>query len=407
MRACHRFCNRQKRSARRSLPRGRRGQFFSFFPSSPSEREKKKKIAGGCAKGEGPWRRARWRGVPALVPQRGLWSQVLRPEQKTTEVMKPTAAKQLKTAAERKTTGGKKKMHISDLLKPFDEHLEACGSAKLTRESYNRSARKFIQFLELSDRKSEAEEITTQDIKDFLCHCEEVGEKRSSVILRLNILKKFFGWLRQERMIAQDPAASIPVPREEKNPPRYASPQQIESLLNQPNTNTPTGLRDRALMVVLYSAGLRISEAQDLEIRDVNFEEGFIHVRNGKGGRARTVPMGATASQWLSRYMLEGRKKLLSCSCAQLIFLNQSGERFSRQHAAAAVRAYARSAGLPSFITPHLLRHACAGHMLAGGAGLVYIQEQLGHARMESTRIYLAVRSEDLKSVHSACHPRA
>ncbi len=297
-------------------------------------------------------------------------------------------------------------MHISDLLKPFDEYLAACGSARLTRESYNRSTRKFIQYLELSDRKCEAEEIATQDIKDFLCNCEEIGEKRSSVILRLNILKKFFGWLMQERMIARDPTASIPVPKEEKNPPRYASPQQIESLLKQPDTGTPEGLRDRALMEVLYSAALRISEALDLEIQDVNFKEGFIHVRNGKGGKPRTVPIGSNALTWLARYLEEGRRKLLSCSCTQLIFLNQSGERLSRQQAAAAVRTYARSAGLPAFITPHLLRHACATHMLEGGAKLPYIQEQLGHAVLESTRIYLAVRSEELKHVHAASHPR-
>jgi len=251
------------------------------------------------------------------------------------------------------------------------------------------------------------EQIQKQHLVEFLSNCEQQQEKRSSIILRLLIFKKFFGWLKDEKMITEDPAATIPVPKEEKKPPRYASVAHIESLLNAPDIGTPQGLRDRALLEVIYSAGLRISEALDLEIRDVNSEEGFIHVRNGKGGKARTVPVGATALQWLSRYIAEGRKKLLSCSCTQLIFLNQSGERLSRQQAAAAVRAYARSADLPSFVTPHLLRHCCASHMLQEGAGLVYIQEQLGHSCMESTRIYLAVRSDELKTVHSACHPRA
>jgi integrase/recombinase XerD len=298
-------------------------------------------------------------------------------------------------------------MQITETLSRFDEHLKACGFAQLSRASYARSMKKLCHYLEYSNNPMEVDQIRRDHLLEFLSNCEQQQEeKRSSIILRLLICKKFFGWLRQERMIAEDPAVTIPVPKEEKKAPRYASPQQIESLLNQPDITAPQGLRDRALLEVIYSSGLRISEALDLEIRDMNFEEGFIHVRNGKGGKARTVPVGATAKQWLSRYMVEGRKRLLSCSCTQIIFLNQSGERLSRQQAAAAVRAYARSAGLPAYVTPHLLRHCCASHMLQNGAGLPYIQEQLGHSCLESTQIYLAVRFDELKNVHSATHPR-
>lgn len=298
-------------------------------------------------------------------------------------------------------------MQISEILNGFESYLQSCGFASNSRASYARTLKKFCSYLEYSNAPIVIEQMQQKHLVEFLSNCEENQEKRSSIILRLLILKKFFGWLRAERMIAEDPAAAIPVPKEEKKAPRYVSVAQIESLLSRPNIETAQGLRDRALLEVIYSSGLRISEALDLEIRDVSFEEGFVHVRNGKGGKARTVPVGATALQWLTKYLEEGRRKLLSCSCSQLIFLNQSGERFSRQAAAAAVRAYARSAGLPAWISPHSLRHACASHMLQKGAGLVYIQEQLGHAVMESTRIYLAVRSEELKNVHSLCHPRA
>lgn len=298
-------------------------------------------------------------------------------------------------------------MQIGEILNGFENYLQTSGFAANSRSSYARTLKKFCHYLEYSNGPLNLVEIEKKHLIEFLSNCEENQEKRSSIILRLLILKKFFGWLKEERMIAEDPAGPIPVPKEEKKAPRYLSAKQIELLLNQPDIETPIGLRDRALLEVIYSAGLRISEALDLEIRDINMEEGFIHVRNGKGGKARTVPVGAPALTWLSRYMLEGRRKLLSCSCSQIIFLNQSGERLSRQQAAAAVRAYAASAGLPAWITPHLLRHSCATHMLEGGAKLCYIQEQLGHSCMESTRIYLAVRSEELKSVHSACHPRA
>ena len=298
-------------------------------------------------------------------------------------------------------------MQITDTLNRFDEYLKACGFAQLSRQSYARSMKKLCHFLEYSNSPMEIDQIRQDHLLEFLSNCEQQEEeKRSSIILRLLICKKFFCWLKDEKMIAEDPAVTIPVPKEEKQAPRWLSVTQIESLLNQPDVSTAQGLRDRALLEVIYSAGLRISEALDLEIRDVNFEEGFIHVRNGKGGKARTVPVGATALQWMTRYLLEGRKKLLSCSCSEVIFLNQSGERFSRQQAAAAVRAYVAAVGLPAWVTPHLLRHCCASHMLQNGAGLPYIQEQLGHACMESTRIYLAVRYDELKSVHSACHPR-
>jgi integrase/recombinase XerD len=296
-------------------------------------------------------------------------------------------------------------MHLTDCFTPFDRYLSSCGCAKNTRESYQRTLRKFEKFLELSDRSSEAEQLKKEDVSSFLAGCEEAGEKRSSVILRLVICKKFFGWLRAEKQIAEDPAAGIPIPKERKRIPRYLSPAQVESLLNQPEIGMPCGLRDRALLELLYSAGLRISEALAVEIGDINYEQGFIYVRNGKGGKPRSVPVGVTALQWLQRYIVEGRKKL-EFDCSSLVFLSRSGQQLSRQSAAAAIRSYAAAAGLPEWVCAHALRHACATHMLEGGAKLPYIQEHLGHALLESTRIYLAVRSEELKIVHSNSHPR-
>ena len=145
-------------------------------------------------------------------------------------------------------------MRLTDCFKPFDLYLQICGFAKLSRESYNRSLRRFIKYLELSDRKAESEEIRKEDVSGFLAGCKEIREKRSSIILRLLILKKFFGWLKQERIIAVDPTAAIPVPKQEKNIPRFVSVKQIESLLNQPDTKSPDGLRDRALLEVVRQA---------------------------------------------------------------------------------------------------------------------------------------------------------
>jgi integrase/recombinase XerD len=220
-------------------------------------------------------------------------------------------------------------------------------------------------------------------------------------------LIKFFRWLKESREIAADPSERIPIPKEEIRVPRYISPEQIDALLAQPDVTTPWGLRDRAILELLYSSALRISEALAVEIRDINFEQGFIYVRKGKGGKSRNVPLGAPASQWLARYITEARRKLLGCSCTDLLFLNRSGERLSRQAFGKAIAEYVGAAGLPAGLSSHCLRHAAASHMLHGGADLIYIQQLLGHQRPESTQIYTLVRSQDLKSVHASCHPRA
>jgi len=296
-------------------------------------------------------------------------------------------------------------MRLNDYFARFQLFLQVSGLAKSSRENYARTLIRLQQYLEFSDRSSEVNQIGRDDLMGFLAACEESGEKRSTVLLRLLTLKKFFGWLKGEREITENPTERVPIPKEMKRIPRYISPQQIEALLEQPDLTTPWGLRDRALMELLYSAGLRISEALDLQLGDIDYEQGFVFIRCGKGGTPRSVPVGTEALQWLTRYTVEGRKKM-EADCSAIIFLSRNGERLSRQSAATAVRGYAASAGLPTWITPHGLRHAAATHMLEGGARLVYIQELLGHKRINSTQIYLSVRSENLKEVHGACHPR-
>ena len=298
-------------------------------------------------------------------------------------------------------------MQITDYLNRFEIYLQASGFAINTRQNYARTLRKFCYYLEYSNSPGEIAEIRKDHLIEFLANCEENGEKNNTVALRALTLIKFFRWLKESREITTDPSERIPIPKETQRVPRYISPQQIAALLAQPDVKTPWGLRDRALMQLIYSAGLRISEALDLQLPDVNFEESLTYIRNGKGGKSRTVPLGANASHWLQLYLTEARKRLLRCRCSELVFVSRLGERISRQRAAKAVAEYAKAAKLPVWLTPHSLRHACATHMLHGGADLIYIQELLGHERIESTQIYTLVRSTDLKSVHETCHPGA
>ncbi len=298
-------------------------------------------------------------------------------------------------------------MHITEYLNRFETYLQACGFSLNTRQAYARNTRKLCDYLEHSNGPTEISEIRKEHLVEFLANCEQNGEKNNTVAVRALTLIKFFRWLKESRQIASDPSERIPIPKEQTRIPRYISPEQIDALLAQPDLTVPWGLRDRALMQVLYSAGLRISEALDLELQDLNFEEGFIYVRKGKGGKSRNVPLGATAAQWLQRYIAEARRKLLRCSCTDLVFLSRSGERLCRQSAGKAIAEYVRSADLPAWISCHCFRHAAATHMLQGGAALTYIQQFLGHARPASTQIYTLVRAQDLKAVHASCHPRA
>lgn len=297
-------------------------------------------------------------------------------------------------------------MRINEYLNDFETYLKACGFAESTKQSYSRTMKKFCEYLEYGNGPAELTEIRKNHVIGFLGNCEENGEKSNTVAVRALTLIKFFRHLKEEGAIAADPTERIPIPKETQRVPCYVSPAQIEALLDQPDTTTPWGLRDRALLELIYSSGLRISEALDLELQDMSGEEGFIYVRKGKGGKSRAVPMGETAAQWLSRYIQEGRRKLLSCSCSEIVFVSREGQRLSRQSAGKAIGHYVKSAGLPMWLSSHSLRHACATHMLQGGAGLAYLQEMLGHARSESTRIYTLVRSEALKQVHANSHPR-
>jgi integrase/recombinase XerD len=297
-------------------------------------------------------------------------------------------------------------MNINEKLSGFEVYLKACGFSESTRQSYTRTMRKFCDYLQLANVPVELREIRKEHIIGFLACCQESGEKSNTAAVRALTLIKFFRQLKEEGAIAADPTERIPIPKETQRVPRYVCPAQIDALLNEPDITTPWGLRDRALLEVIYSAGLRISEALDLELEDINTEEGFIYVRYGKGGKSRCVPMGATAAQWLCRYIAEARPGLLSTNCSALVFVSRDRQRLSRQSVSKALAHYVKSAGLPAWFSSHGLRHSAATHMLQGGAGLAYIQEMLGHARPESTRIYTLVRSEALKSVHAATHPR-
>lgn len=218
-------------------------------------------------------------------------------------------------------------------------------------------------------------------------------------------LKTWFRWLSREHHILANPAADLDLPRQPKRLPRSVpSVQEVEAILAQAEHDTPQGLRDRALLEVLYATGVRRMELAGAAVYDLDLCRSVLWVRHGKGGRERVVPLGERARAWLDKYLSEARPELLGADTTAL-FLTDYGEPAHAEFISGKVKRYMEFAGVDKLGSAHLLRHACATHMLEGGADIRFIQEMLGHANIETTEIYTHVSIDKLIAVHKATHP--
>jgi integrase/recombinase XerD len=218
-------------------------------------------------------------------------------------------------------------------------------------------------------------------------------------------LKTWFKWLTRERHILANPAADLELPKQPKTLPRSVpSVQEIEAILREAEPDSVQGLRDRALLEVLYATGLRRMELPGVAIYDVDLNRGLLWVRHGKGKRERVVPLGERAIAWLDKYLTESRPQLLSAD-TDALFLTDYGEPVPPHYVADKVKRYMQFAGINKPGSTHLLRHACATHMLEGGADIRFIQAMLGHANLQTTEIYTHVSIDKLIAVHRATHP--
>jgi integrase/recombinase XerD len=218
-------------------------------------------------------------------------------------------------------------------------------------------------------------------------------------------LRQFFKWLTQENYLLYNPASELIIPKRHARLPVVLSPQEVEKLMLQPNIHSPYGLRDRAILELLYSTGLRRTELINLQQHDINFEQQTLYVRQGKGGKDRLLPMGQRASHWLNRYLNEVRPQLLIDLADQHLFLSDYGSRFRDTKLGDRVKRYMKKAGITAPGSCHLLRHAMATHMLENGAELRFIQAMLGHADFKSTQIYTHVSISKLQEIHANTHP--
>ncbi len=257
-------------------------------------------------------------------------------------------------------------------------------------------------------RISDWTEVTPDFLANYVVSLQERGYSNTTVARKIASAKTFFNFLAQEGEVIGDPTEELASPRIGRSLPKALSVEEVELLLEAPRrVNTPEGLRDTAMLELLYASGLRVSELVDLEIRAVNLHEQYVRCF-GKGSKERVVPVYPKAIEAVAFYLRDGRPKLVRPGQRQdTLFLNHRGERLTRQGFWLLLKGYAIDAGIQKSITPHMLRHSFATHLLAGGASLRNVQELLGHASIATTQVYTHLTDEHVRRQYDDAHPRA
>ncbi len=230
--------------------------------------------------------------------------------------------------------------------------------------------------------------------------------KPSTRARRLAAIRSFFRYLEEREGLGRNPAENLAFPKLPESLPKVLAPEQVEAMLRAPDVRTPLGLRDKAMLELLYATGIRVTELVELRFSQLNLEAGFLVV-HGKGDKGRLVPMGEWAVEAVASYLASGRPKLVKRGDSGVIFVNASGKPLSRQGVWKIVKKYAVMAGIPKEVSPHVIRHSFATHLLENGADLRALQVMLGHADISTTQIYTFVARERLKKIHQEHHPRA
>lgn len=277
------------------------------------------------------------------------------------------------------------------------------GLSANTILSYGRDLEKYLLFLR--KEKIDWTRAGEDNLVRFIHHQSRAGLQARSLARLISALKSFYRFLVLDGLVKKDPSANLSSPKTWMTLPKYLTVQEVEDLLRQPDDKDLHGLRDRAMLEVLYATGLRVSELIQLKPKDLNLDNGYLICR-GKGGKERVVPLGKSAAAVTKRYIEKARPQLQK-KPTEALFLTRLGDPFTRQGFWKTLREYARKAGLASKISPHILRHSFATHLLEGGADLRSVQLMLGHSQITTTQIYTHVSRERLRQVYERYHPRA
>jgi integrase/recombinase XerD len=299
-------------------------------------------------------------------------------------------------------------MELTAAINSFLTHVRVeKGLSTNTVSAYRRDLLKFEAFAK--KRKLALTSLGRDHLVDFLASLYRLKLESRTVARHLVTLRNFFRYAQVQEFISEDPSQNLESPKIRRSLPDYLRLEEVEKLLAQPDEKTPIGLRDRAMLEVLYSSGLRVSELTGLRVLDLDRTAGYVRCI-GKGDKERVVPIGKKAMALVDRYLRDARPKLLGkgqLTHSQVLFLNRRGGGFSRVGVWKILSAYGRQAGLRVALTPHMLRHSFATHLLERGADLRSVQLMLGHSDISTTQIYTHVVEERLKQIYKAHHPRA
>ncbi len=288
-------------------------------------------------------------------------------------------------------------------LDAFIDHLWLeDGLAKNTLESYRLDLTTFA--LWLPSQSKQLLTVEQADIQQYLA-VKFPQSKPRSISRLIASLRRFYRYLLRENRMNVDPTLQIESPKLPRSLPKSINEVEVVALLNAPNLSEPAGLRDRAMLELLYACGLRVSELVSIKTTEVSVSDGVVRV-TGKGSKTRLVPMGEEAADWISRYLKESRAAILHKRLSDALFVTNRGEAMTRQAFWYLIKRYALLAGITKHMSPHVLRHAFATHLLNHGADLRVVQMLLGHSDVSTTQIYTHVARERLKQLHSMHHPR-
>lgn len=296
---------------------------------------------------------------------------------------------------------------MEKLISSFLDYLNyEKGLSPNTRAAYKRDLTKLYQFLKKKALPSDPEEISKHNIMAFLSWQLDEGTAHSTVARSLSSIKSFYKFLMLEGYTKINPCSDLETPKVKRKLPRFLSIEEVDRLMEQPNVLLPLGLRDRAMLELMYGTGIRVSELLSLQIEDINTTAGFLRCL-GKGRKERIIPVNQTAIDWIQRYLLRARNSLAKSHLERTLFLNSHGRPMSRQGFFKILAGYVQKAEIPKEVSPHTLRHSFATHLLENGADLRAVQEMLGHADISTTQIYTHLTRTRLREVYQQFHPRA
>lgn len=291
---------------------------------------------------------------------------------------------------------------MADAITEFARYLEVERNySRHTLKAYVTDLERFALFVSDIDAPDQVDHLS---IRSYLSQLQQEGVRRSTVLRKLSSLRSFYKYLRARGYVQADPTLAVGTPREEKRLPQFLELDEVEALLNAPDTSNLVGLRDRAILELLYSTGMRISELVALDVEMLDAEDTILRIE-GKGKKERLVPIGGVAMEALEAYL--ARRNEWVRTNEQGLFLSEIGTRLTPRGIHKRIVRYVQMAGITKHVSAHTLRHSFATHMLNAGADLRVVQELLGHASLSTTQIYTHITTERLKKVYDKAHPRA